>query len=232
MNVTVDEFGPCSDLNPPNEGAIHLWLTDLDQPEPELARLSESLIESEHRRAERFRLPHLRRHFTVGRGMVRHVLGHCLGMPPRQVPIEYEPNGKPTLPPEFGDWQFNLSHSEGKAVLAVTRGRRLGVDLERVRPIPNMVGMVERFFATGERQQFAEVPDIERPDAFFNGWTRKEALIKARGATVVALELFEVTLTGSPRLLSWQGEPDACQRWQMWSASLGEGFVTCVAIEK
>jgi 4'-phosphopantetheinyl transferase len=83
------------------------------------------------------------------------------------------PNGKPWLPgaPEL---KFNLSRSRDIALVAVTLGAEVGVDIERFRPLPEYAAIAERFFPPGE-----EAPTDERD--FFRRWTRLEALLKASG---------------------------------------------------
>ena len=207
---------------------VQLWAASLDRPPDRFAR---HLSEPERARAERYRREQIRDRFIVGRGLLRELLGEILGITPGEVPITSEPDGKPMLTGEFAACHFNVSHSEGVAVYAVAQGRRVGVDVEQVRDIPNMVNLVERFFATAECEAFRRLPGLEQRDAFFNGWTRKESLIKARGESVQMLDRFEVSLTGEPRLLRHADCPGEERRWAMWGRDLEGDFRVCVAEE-
>jgi 4'-phosphopantetheinyl transferase len=85
-------------------------------------------------------------------------------------------NGKPCVP--GARVKFNLSHSGELALCAVASDREVGVDVKRVRAVPEMRRIVERFFP-GE-----EAGD---PAAFFRLWTRREAFVKATGRGLAGL---------------------------------------------
>ena len=88
--------------------------------------------------------------------------------------------GKPRLVSP-GRLEFNLSHSGDHALLAVSRERPVGVDIEVVRPIRERDSIVSRYFTDAERISFDAVPPPLRDDHFFRLWTRKEAFLKALG---------------------------------------------------
>jgi len=75
--------------------------------------------------------------------------------------------------------QFNLSHSDGLAVYAISTQRRVGVDIEHVRPIRH-AGLL-REFSPSERSTIHLLPEDEQRKAFFRLWTCKEAYVKANG---------------------------------------------------
>src|SRR5262245_32789413 len=102
---------------------IDLWVSELGPPPEDPGRF---LTPSELERAARLRAPRIREQFLAARCLLRGVLGRYLGVPPRDVPIAYEATGKPALAAESNScgWQYNLSHCEGKALVAVARGRR------------------------------------------------------------------------------------------------------------
>ena len=90
-------------------------------------------------------------------------------------------HGKPFLSPEHrSNLQFNLSHSEDLAVLAVAQGLELGVDVERLRPISE--GVAQRFFSRAEYNALKKFPPEWSTRGFYECWTGKEAFIKAHGA--------------------------------------------------
>ena len=158
MRVRIRTFLPGrAQPSPPEAGEVHLWLAALDQP-PEAREWLGGLLSAEEReRAGRYRVARVRDQFVAGRGLLRLLLAGCLGADPREIPIVYEPNGKPVLGPGES-LQFNLSHSEGRALIAIGRGGRVGVDLERVRPLANIDVLVERFFSPRERAAYRRLP--------------------------------------------------------------------------
>jgi 4'-phosphopantetheinyl transferase len=89
-------------------------------------------------------------------------------------------HGKPYLP-ALPDLQFNLSHSHEMALVAVTSGIAIGVDVERFRPLQECMSIAERFFPPTEAAELAALPPEGREVEFFRLWTRIEAKLKARG---------------------------------------------------
>ena len=149
---------------------VHLWSASLDRS------CDESLLtDCELARSIRYKVEHVRRQFICARAHLRIILGCYLGLEPRVVQLAVEQSGKPILDSASGsDLQFNVSHSESLAVFAVTRQRRIGVDVERPRFIPNLEGLVDRFFSPRERKVFFALPDSDRQAAFFaRGRARK-----------------------------------------------------------
>jgi 4'-phosphopantetheinyl transferase len=169
------------------------------------------------------------------RGQLRIILGRYLGVEPRAVPITVEHNGKPILDPSLGSGlHFNVSHSEALAVYAVTQCGRVGVDVERPRYIPNAEGLVERFFTPRERVQFFALAASERQPAFFRAWTRKEAVLKAIGRGVQALDQCDVTFGPDEpeQLLRLGDDTAAASQWFLRSWQPQADYVAAVAVQR
>ncbi|WP_158273984.1 4'-phosphopantetheinyl transferase family protein [Allosediminivita pacifica] len=104
------------------------------------------------------------------------------------------PEGKPFLHPEAAP-AFNLSHSDGLGLLALTRDTPVGVDIERVRTSADLMSIAEGSFAPAEAAALAALPVSQRTETFFACWTRKEAIVKADGrGLAVDLGAFSVSL--------------------------------------
>jgi 4'-phosphopantetheinyl transferase len=218
------------------ENEVHVWRASLERGEVNLSYLRQLLSPDENARAERFRFEKDRRHFVAGRGLLRVVLGLYLSREPAGLSFVYGPHGKPALAnaPGPGAVCFNLSHSRGLALYAVTRGRRLGVDVEgATRPLGHEE-IAERFFSPREREALQHLPAGLRAGAFFACWTRKEAYLKAHGGGLtVALDSFDVSLApGEPaRLLATHGDPLEAGRWSLRQLDPGPGYVGALAVE-
>jgi 4'-phosphopantetheinyl transferase len=211
---------------------VHVWRLALDAPHTCLARLWLTLAGDERARAERYFFEQHRQRFIAGRGFMRAILARYLHQQPDSLRFCYGPNGKPSLAAD-GVLPFNLSHSEDGGLLAVSRSRELGVDLEQVRPRPNLEELAQRFFAPAEVAALAEVAAAEKDLAFYNCWTRKEAFIKASGEGLARpLDQFTVSLRpGEPaRLLAVHGDPQEASRWEIRSLTPWPDFVACVAL--
>lgn len=202
-SVVVGPQAP-SATSPLGPDEIRVVAFDLDA---ESVSEHEPLLSRDERvRAHRFKTAQLRNRFVVRRGRLRQLLGELTGTAPSEVALGVGEHGKPTLRlPGEGAVEFNLSHSGPIALVAVSLGRPVGVDVERLRPFPEVASVVDRFFTPTERADFAQLPEAEQLPAFFGVWTRKEAFAKATGLGV-ASTLSEVTVsTGDvpdPQILS------------------------------
>ena len=218
------------------EGHVHVWRACLRRLAQNVERFAGTLSPDEARRAGRFRSAEDRRRFIVARGVVRLLLGRYLGSEPASLVFRYGPAGKPELSRLSGaaDLRFNYTHSGGLILCAITRGRRIGVDIEAHRPIPELERIVQVVLTSGERQQLACLRPRERRDAFFRAWTRKEAFLKATGDGLSRpAERIEVSLAprGSPLLLAVDGDPDAAGPWQLRDLPAGRGYSAALAVE-
>jgi 4'-phosphopantetheinyl transferase len=176
---------------------VHLWLLSLDSPPFPFEELAATLDRDERHRAARFHFDRDRRRFESGRGLLRHLMGRYTGTDPAALCFAYGPQGKPSLTGEAGPTrvEFNLSHSSGWALLGVTRGRAIGVDLKAARHVPELEDIARRTFAPAEANQVLHLPPVQRTEWFYACWTRKEAFVKAVGGGLsVALDRFEVSV--------------------------------------
>ena len=215
---------------------VHVWRASLDLPGSCIQRLKLTLSADELNRAERFHFQRDRHHFIVARGLLRAILGRYLRLAPHQLRFSYTPYGKPTLANETNRdrLQFNLSHSGEFAIYAMARDRRVGIDLEFVRPLANAEELAQRFFSEREHAVFRALPASLKQKAFFTCWTRKEAYIKAIGEGLsLPLDAFDVSMApGEPAaILSAQGDPREAARWSLEELTPGIGYVATIAVE-
>lgn len=96
------------------------------------------LSEAERRRAERLKSDRQRRRFVASRGQLRRILASRLGISPSDVELEYGQQGKPHLSHRMPsrNLRFSVSRSQDVAVIALSTGQEVGVDIEAVLPIP------------------------------------------------------------------------------------------------
>jgi len=216
---------------------VHAWVASRDAPDDAVEAMRGLLDDAERRRADRFAFPRDRRQFAVGRGLLRTILGRYLDRPPGTLRFVANAHGKPALDPDSGvdaPVRFNLAHSGSLVVFALARGRDLGVDIERVRPEFGGEAIAERFFAPGEIAMLRALPESDRTLAFFHGWTRKEAYIKARGqGLALPLDEFEVAI-GPARpaeLLSTRPNPADAARWSLVELPAEAGYVAALCVQ-
>ena len=162
---------------------IHIWRAFLDQPLSLVEQLTQTLSADESARSERYHFAHDRRHFIVARGLLRNFLGNYVHVEPGHLQFNSGPRGKPALAQTSRSnvLRFNLSHSQGLALYALTRDREVGIDLEYIRPIAEAEQIAERYFSLQVRNALRNLPPAELSRQFFIYWTRMEAYLKARG---------------------------------------------------
>ncbi|MGV3722877.1 MAG: 4'-phosphopantetheinyl transferase family protein [Actinomycetota bacterium] len=226
------EHGPATGIPHLAPAEVHVWRVNLKAP----ADLHRPLLSSdEQERADHFRFPEDRDHYTVARATLRKILAGYLGADARTLRFEYGAQGKPRLPvSEAIDLRFNLSHSRGRALIAVAVSREVGVDIECVRREVADEKIARRFFSPLEIGMLTALPAEEQAAAFFRCWTRKEAYLKARGDGIYyGLQHFTVSLgpEDSPALLANSLHPDEVARWSMQCVDVGREFAACVAAE-
>ena len=172
-------------------GTVDIWMISLcgqDEVEP---GLEDMLDDAERARARALPSAARRRRFTVAHGAARLILGTQLGLPPGQIRWRHGPAGKPELDrtPELegppADLRFSLSDSGDLAALAVTRGRAVGVDLQRLPAVADPAGLAERFYPSAESRFVAEGGPAGQVSRLIRLWTRKEACVKATGGRLM-----------------------------------------------
>ena len=211
-------------------GQVHVWHARLDRADLTPEAVEGWLSEEEKERAARFRVERGRYRFTMSRAFLRGLLARYIGCSPAEVPLERAARGKPALASGPPDLSFNLSHSGELAVLAVCRGREVGVDVELVTGSDRAGRVAARVLSPGE---LAELRDTAvggaRETAFLSAWTRKEALLKACGTGIDReLAQIEVGTSGdlrAVRLVGHEGE------WSVVSFRPAPGYVGAVAAE-
>ncbi len=215
---------------------VHVWRATLDLSPSQIDSFWHTLAPDEKARAERFYFHRDRDRFIAARGVLRAILGLYLNKAPECLSFCYGSHGKPALVWESGGdaIRFNISHSDGVALYAVTRGRKVGIDLELVRRGLEIEEIAERFFSRLEIATLRALPTYLRRYAFFLCWTRKEAYIKARGEGLsLPLDQFDVSLIpGEPAtLMSTRPDSDEALRWSLRELTPDPGYAAALAVE-
>jgi 4'-phosphopantetheinyl transferase len=162
---------------------VDVWRAALDDQPDALVRQMEALLSADEAdRARGFYFERDRRRYIVGRGVLRILVGRYLERTPQSVAFTYGPNGKPGLRGAGeGELFFNVAHSEGLALYAFTRVGEVGIDVERMRDLPDWESVAQAAFCPHELAQLRACPAATRRDEFFRAWTRQEAVLKALG---------------------------------------------------
>jgi 4'-phosphopantetheinyl transferase len=208
---------------------IDVWRVCLDSPELSKGDGCELLAPDEVARASRFHFEDDRRRFVKCRVALRRLLGRYLATSPAEIRFQYENHGKPEIahPQDSRGLRFNVSNSGGWALIAVGSGSAIGVDIEKIRPLPDLLDIARRFFSVREVQAILAFSEDKRQEAFFACWTRKEAFLKATGMGLsYPLSGFSVSVDPEGPAELWElGEKgNAVGPWSLTDVMPGEGF--------
>ncbi len=160
-------------------GEVHLYRIDLAGKRDQDRRL---LSADEIARAERLLDLRKQQFFIACRGTLRRALSRYLEISAQDIIFRYNAAGKPSLAPDHhSDLVFNLSHSADCAVIAVTRGADIGVDVEKIDPALEFHKLAERFFDQSEQMVLQQIPASRQRRIFYRLWTIKESRLKMAG---------------------------------------------------
>jgi 4'-phosphopantetheinyl transferase len=222
---------------------VHVWRVPLNQNPTRISELRTVLSPDERARADRFHFEKDRIQFIEARAALRLLLSQYLNVHPAELTFSFGEQGKPALANGHSNngLRFNLSRRDGLALIAITRGREIGVDLELVRVDLPLFEMAEVSFSESELATLRSLPENLQAAGFYNCWTRKEAYIKARGEGFsFPLKQFDVSLTpgAEAKLLNVRtstsrtaSDKSETNRWTLHDLTVGPGYVAALAFE-
>jgi 4'-phosphopantetheinyl transferase len=191
------------------------------------------LNDKEKARADRFHFEKDRYRFSQFRGFLRFILGQYLQKAPHGIALEENPQGKPFLSSQrTTSLYFNLTHSEGLALFALSRVGDLGVDVEKIKNPYHGEELAEQNFSPQEAAYLNSVPPDKKAETFFRLWTLKEAYLKALGLGFSGgLDTFSVKIneSGGTATLSGRLPEDRGGSWRLQYFEVDKDFVGAVA---
>lgn len=211
---------------------VDVWRLSLDLSVDFVKSIESTLSADEKERAARFHFEADKNRFIVAHGALRKILGRYLQCDPSELTFSVNQYGKPAL--VNSALEFNLSHSGDLALVAVTQGRKIGVDVERVRQGISSHVIAQQYFSKSEVAELQSLPIEQRVAAFFICWTRKEAYIKAQGlGLALPLESFDVSLTPNQPAVLRETRPDTHEsaRWTLRSLDVDSNYAGALAVE-
>ncbi len=172
--------------------SIHVWRVGLEGTDGvspgQFAARWDILSLEEREKAEGFKASEHRSDYVTAHAALRLVLGRYLGVAAERVDFRSrgEVGGewmKPALQAgsNASDLRFNLSHTQGAALISVAVGREVGADIEWQRPLEDLEDLGRSVMSEGELAQWLRLGNEERLRAFYHLWTRKESYLKAIG---------------------------------------------------
>lgn len=172
-----------SQNNSLEEAEVHIWLAHLTVSPPRIKQYYPLLSREEKERSERFVHFIHRKRFIASHGFMRTALATYLPCNAEDLVFKKAEKGKPVLvsqkPSE--SLHFNLSHSHNLALLAISKNKAVGIDVEYMDRKNEWKKIIQRFFTPEEQQALFSLPEDQQQQAFFKVWTRKEAHMKVIG---------------------------------------------------
>ncbi len=152
---------------------------------------------------------------------------------PKEVRIAGNLHEKPYLetPGNINRLSFNLSHSNGTALIGIAVNRRIGVDLEYIDEGKNHQKLAARFFGTKEADAVAAAPEKERAAIFFRYWTAKEAYLKALGDGIRRLKDIGIEPDGHGGCRIIDNNAPVDTTWTVLDLSACDGYTAAAAME-
>ena len=234
--MTPDNWRPQRQADQLHQNEVHLWSVSLETASEKLGYFRSTLSADEKERVDRFLKIEDGERYTITRGALRFLLGAYLAIEPGEIEFAYNALGKPSLAGMGAQpaLNFSVSHSGAQALLGFARGRRIGVDLECVSPEPDVLELAERYFSSNEFETLRSLTAEMQHEAFYCGWTRKEAYLKARGEGIFfGLERVEVSLVPGKRakIKKVSDDPNASENWILEHLLPAPNYIGAVAAE-
>jgi 4'-phosphopantetheinyl transferase len=207
---------------------VHIWLVQTNEERISLD-FEDLLSSTEQDRASRFKFETDRRRYVIAHATLRSILSIYVNSPAQELQFDSGPYNKPELAPMHAKKkiEFNLSHSHEVAVIAVTRGREIGVDVEWVREDFAFDEVAQRFFTTREVAALHALPHHLQREAFYKCWTSKEAFLKAKG-TGLSGQLDEVEIALTDEVVHVRG---AVPNFSLVELSVGGDYKAALVVE-
>jgi 4'-phosphopantetheinyl transferase len=224
--------------SPVGSDRVHVFASFMDAVDTDDARYRDLLERHELERASRFVFERDRRRHLLTRALARTTLARFTGIAPEDIRFAENAYGRPEIANEAGralDIRFNLSHTAGLVVLALTSGRDVGIDVEAVSRRDASLDIADRFFSPSEAAALRTQPASDRDRRFFDYWTLKEAYIKARGMGLsLSLDKFSFRFTGRSEI-DLEIDPDlgdSADRWWFWQFDVEPDCLIALCVER
>jgi 4'-phosphopantetheinyl transferase len=226
---------PCVDIRAGlSIGEIHVWTARLRDDDHTTAGMLAILDQEERARAAKFSFKRDRTRFIQTHGVVRRIVASYADADAATLTFARNRFGKPYLVSWANDpdLQFSVSHSSDYCLLALRRDHPIGIDVEKVRDLPQAMGIAQSYFTPRESRALAALQETARRDAFFVLWTHKEATIKRLGIGLAAnlgRAEFDLDPAGGLRFVGWDGDRSVAQSWSILRLDPAPGYVAAVA---
>lgn len=166
----------------------------------EYSKIENYIDKNEKVKAARLRFAEDRYTYLLCHTLLRLILSKKLNTKISGIRIIQEGTEKPHL--KGNAFFFNISHTRDAFAFAISQYTEVGVDLEKVNINIDFKSIITRFFSKEESKFIFDAPEDSR-NRFFLVWTRKEALLKAKGTGIIS-DLSTVEVVSTKNLIRGQ----------------------------
>jgi 4'-phosphopantetheinyl transferase len=215
-------------------GSVRVIWLDLDLPIDVIDDLRSLLIPEERRRLAGLASPLQQLRATVRIARCRQVIAEICGVKAGDVVLGSDSQGRPIIvSPRGGSLEFSTSHCTDISVIAISQGKRVGVDVDALSEIPDAPRFISWVASESEVEKIFELPHAEQQIAMLRLWTRKEAYLKATGEGIGGgIKHLEVPLVANPWNLPFTPFPDS-PKWALYGlACPRRGLEAALVISK
>lgn len=226
-----------------HDNTVHLWLVDEEEVTraADLTHYPSLLSEDENSKWLSLRSQRKKQQFLIARATLRTLLSRYIKtLKPEDLNIVISPSGKPMLEMEIRNGiQFNISHSQGKTLIGVTRNKLIGVDIEYMNPHRKWREIANDYFHEKEWPHSPGVCEntdgLDLMSKFYKIWTLKEAFVKAEGSGMaIPFDGFYFDCHGSHSPILTIDQASNCDSTTSWEVShqfLDEAYSMAVSVE-
>lgn len=229
--LKLNDAGPSSVSRAATDGEVHIWRGQMAELETDQKALEATLSPAELRKAYTMRSEQARRHFVLRRGLLRRVLSGHTGVSAANLVILKDASDKTVLT-GWEDLNFSVTSCQDVILVAVTRNRRVGIDLEYIDIEFDYRAVAQRCFAPSELDLLSRMTPQDAKLAFFRIWTRKEAFVKAVGRGIYKRPSIEVPLVEEGPIAIVAGNARRkLAGWRLADVPVAPSFSGAVAVE-
>ncbi|MFZ1320224.1 MAG: 4'-phosphopantetheinyl transferase superfamily protein [Ignavibacteria bacterium] len=210
---------------------VHVYRINISEQTNKISNLRKLLSNDETKKADRYRFAKDSNSYIISRGSIRKILSEYISIDADSINISYTEFGKPFI--ENSKINFNLSHSGDWCFIAVSLIKDIGIDIEKVRKIEDVLKIADRYFAINEYEHIKNFDSTEQINEFFRIWTLKEAFIKAIGEGLsFPLKNFSVISdkSDSPVLNLFENK-DESELWKLDSLECQKGYNASLTVK-
>jgi 4'-phosphopantetheinyl transferase len=212
---------------------VHVWQANLKTLSVYPKDIPTALSPEELERANKLRFTRDREHFILRHCQLRLILSKYCDCLPRELMFRYNSYKKPFIcVPEFKEIKFNMSYSDDLMLVDLCKQNDIGIDIEKVREMRDLENVAVENFSIKELKYLNGT--LDKTNAFFKIWTRKEAFIKAIGKGMYyPLKSFcvDINPSGSYEHLVIFNHPLESKLWRTSELNTSDGYVASMAIK-